>query len=77
MSEKLELQYLNRATTTRLNKMLSEAGYAQWSGDSTTAEPQGCGEGYAKNCIDYVAGADPDDRRKVTNIISTITGVWG
>lgn len=77
MADKIRLQYLNKATTARLNKMLKAADYSEWPGDKTTAEPHGYGEGYASNCIDYIAGSDPDDQREVANIISSVTGVSG
>jgi hypothetical protein len=72
MMSKIGLQYLNKAAVARLNKMLAKAGYPPWPGDKTTAEPQGCGEGYALNCIACVAGSDRNDRREVTRMISRV-----
>ena len=69
---RMNIMYLDEKTLKIVNAALVAAGYAAYPGDRTTAQPQGCGAGYAMNLVDSTAGADPDARREVRGIVARI-----
>jgi hypothetical protein len=63
-------RWINKTQLKKVNSALRQAGYGTYAGDRTTAQPNGCGAGYAMNLINHVAGADPDAQREVKQILA-------
>lgn len=65
-------KFINKTKMKKVNTALKTSGYPAYRGDSTTAEPKGCGAGYASNLIDNLGGADPDARKELEKIVRSV-----
>ena len=62
--------FVNKAQITRLNRLLEDAGYTKvthGTGEKTAA--------YAMNIIEEVAGANPDHKREVEDMIKQVLNI--
>lgn len=69
------VRFINKTKMREVNRALKAAGYVAYPGDSTTAEPKGCGSGYVANLVNHIAGGDPAEQRKVREIVVNVLDI--
>jgi hypothetical protein len=62
--------HINKTQLKEVNKALAAAGYNEYPGDRTTAQPEGCGSGYLSNLLNYLAAGQSGEQQKIWKIIN-------
>jgi hypothetical protein len=62
--------HINKTQLKKVNKALAAAGYSEYPGDRTTAQPEGCGSGYLSNLLDYLAAGQSGEQQRVLKIVN-------
>lgn len=64
--------FINKTKMKEVNSVLRRNGYFGYSGDSTTANPNGSGSGYVMNLLNSLAPNDRSAQDKILALISKV-----
>lgn len=62
--------FISKTNMKKVNRALKAAGYSEYPGDRTTAQPNGGGSGYMSNLLNYMAAGRPGEQRQILSIIN-------